>query len=53
MFTNESLNEHRSKLSADRWLQLHINSDFSIKFHKENIDGTISPVRLLDLEVKK
>lgn len=53
VFTNERLDEHRSKLSADRWLQLHINSDFSIEFREENSDGTVSPVKLSDLDIKK
>ena len=53
VFTNERLDEHRSKLSSDRWLQLHINSDFSIEFREENSDGTVFPIRLSDLDIKK
>ena len=43
VFTNEKLDEHISKLSKDRWLRLHINSDYSIEFRKENVDGTVTP----------
>lgn len=42
VFTNEKLDEHISKLSADRWLRLYINSDYSIEFRKDNEDGTIT-----------
>lgn len=51
VFTNERLDEHKSKLSADRWLRLHINSNLSIEFRKENSDGTISPISLDKLNV--
>ena len=51
VFTNERLDEHKSKLSADRWLRLHINSNLSIEFRKENSDGTISPISLYKLNV--
>lgn len=53
VFTNERLDKHKSKLSVDRWLRLHINSNFLIEFRKENGDGTITPVRLSDLNIKK
>lgn len=36
----------KSKLSEDRWLRLHINSNFSIEFRKDNGDGTITPLSL-------
>ena len=51
VFTNERLDEHKSKLSGDRWLRLHINSNLSIEFRKENSDGTISPISLDKLNV--
>ena len=35
------MDEHISKLSQDRWLRLHINSDYSIEFRKDNGDGTL------------
>ena len=53
MFTNESLDEHKSKLSADRWLILYINSNFSIEFRKDNGDGRITPLSLDKLNIKK
>ena len=53
VFTNERLDEHKSKLSADRWLRLHINSNFSIEFRKDNGDGTITPLSLDKLNIKK
>ena len=53
VFTNERLDEHKSKLSADRWLRLHINSNFSIEFRKENEDGTVTPLSLDKLDVKR
>ena len=53
VFTNERLDEHKSKLSADRWLRLHINSNFSIEFRKDNGDGTITPLSLDELNIKK
>jgi len=53
VFTNEKLDEHISKLSADRWLRLYINSDYSIEFRKNNEDGTITPLSLDKLSIKK
>lgn len=53
VFTNERLDEHKSKLSEDRWLRLHINSNFSIKFRKDNGNGTITPLSLDRLNIKK
>ena len=53
VFTNEKLDEHISKLSADRWLRLYINSDYSIEFRKDNEDGTITPLSLDKLNIKK
>lgn len=53
MFTNERLDDYISKLSADRWLQLHIILDLSIEFRKENSDDTSSPVKLSVLDIKK
>ena len=32
--------------SPDRWLRLHINSDLSIEYCKQNQDGTVSPISL-------
>lgn len=46
IFTNENLNNHLNSLSPDRWLRLHINSDLSIEYRKENEDGTVSPISL-------
>ena len=46
VFSNEKLDEHISKLSFDRWLRLHINSDLSIEYRKQNEDGTVSPISL-------
>lgn len=43
VFTNEKLDEHISKLSADRWLRFHINYDYSIEFRKDNGAGTVTP----------
>ena len=40
IFTNEKLDDHVASLSTDRWLRLHINSDYSIEFIKKNEDGT-------------
>ena len=53
VFTNEKLDEHISKLSKDRWLRLHINSNYSIEFRKENEDGTVTPISLDKLNIKK
>jgi hypothetical protein len=53
VFTNEKLDEYISKLSADRWLRLYINSDYSIEFRKDNEDGTITSFRLDELDIKK
>src|SRR6056300_575019 len=52
-FTNDKLDEHISKLSVDRWLRLHINYDYSIEFRKDNGDGTVTPVSLDKLNIKK
>ena len=53
VFTNEKLDEHISKLSQDRWLRLYINSDYSIEFRKDNGDGTLTPLSLDKLNIKK
>ena len=53
VFTNEKLDEHISKLSADRWLRFHINYDYSIEFRKDNGDGTVTPLSLDKLNIKK
>jgi len=53
VFTNDKLDEHISKLSVDRWLRLHINYDYSIEFRKDNGDGTVTPVSLDKLNIKK
>ena len=53
VFTNEKLDEHISKLSADRWLRFHINYDYSIEFRKNNGDGTVTPLSLDKLNIKK
>ena len=53
VFSNEKLDEHISKLSVDRWLRLHINYDYSIEFRKDNGDGTVTPVSLDKLNIKK
>ena len=53
VFTNEKLDEHISKLSADRWLRFHINYDYSIEFRKNNGDGTVPPLSLDKLNIKK
>jgi hypothetical protein len=46
VFTNEKLDDHLVSLSPDRWLRLHINSDLSIEYRKQNEDGTVSPISL-------
>lgn len=46
IFTNEKLDDHLVSLSPDRWLRLHINSDLSIEYRKQNEDGTVSPISL-------
>ena len=51
--TNEKLDEHISKLSADRWLRFHINYDYSIEFRKDNGDGTLGSLYLKKLLVIK
>ena len=53
VFSNLRLEDHFSKLSKDRWLQLHINSDLSIEYRKENSDGTILAISLKELNNKK
>ena len=53
VFTNNKLDEHISKLSVDRWSRLHINYDYSIEFRKDNGDGTVTPVSLDKLNIKK
>jgi hypothetical protein len=53
VFTNEKLDEHISKLSADRWLRFYINYDYSIEFRKDNGDGTVTPLSLDKLNIKK
>ena len=53
VFTNEKLDEHISKLSADRWLRFHINYAYSIEFRKDNGDGTVTPLSLDKLNIKK
>ena len=53
VFTNEKLDEHISKLSLDRWLRLHINYDYSIEFRKDNGDGTVTPLSLDKLDIKR
>lgn len=46
IFTNEKLDDHLVSLSPDWWLRLHINSDLSIEYRKQNEDGTVSPISL-------
>ena len=41
------------KLSADRWLRLYINSDYSIEFRKDNGDGIVTLLSLDKLNIKK
>ena len=53
VFTNEKLDEHISKLSADRWLRFYINSNYTIEYRIENEDGTVSPIKLSNLNIKK
>lgn len=53
VFTNEKLDEHITKLSRDRWLRLYINSNYTIEYRIENEDGTISPIKLSNLNIKK
>lgn len=53
VFTNEKLDEHITKLSRDRWLRLHINYDYTIEYRIENEDGTVSPIKLSNLNIKK
>lgn len=53
IFTNEKLDDHLSSLSPDRWLRLHINSDMSIEHRIAHEDGTVTPVKLEDLTIKK
>ena len=53
IFTNDTLDEHISKLSVDRWLRFHINSDYSIEFRKDNGDGTVTSLSLDKLNIKK
>ena len=53
VFTNERLDEHKSKLSADRWLRLNINSDHTIFYRVTNEDGTLTIISLKDLNIKK
>lgn len=53
VFTNEKLNEHITKLSRDRWLRLYINSNYTIEYRIENEDGTVSPIKLSNLNIKK
>ena len=53
VFTNNKLDEHISKLSVDRWSRLHINYDYSIEFRKNNGDGTVTPLSLDKLNIKK
>ena len=53
VFTNEKLDEHITKLSRDRWLRLYINSNYTIEYRIENEDGTVSPIKLSNLNIKK
>ena len=53
VFTNEKLDEHITKLSRDRWLRLHINSNYTIEYRVENENGTVSPIKLSNLNIKK
>lgn len=51
IFTNEKLDHHLVSLSPDRWLRLHINSDLSIEYRKQNEDETVSPISLDKLKL--
>jgi len=53
IFTNEKLDDHLASLSPDRWLRLFINSDLSIEHRTANEDGTVTPVKLENLKIKK
>ena len=53
VFTNEKLDKHITKLSRDRWLRLYINSNYTIEYRIENEDGTVSPIKLSNLNIKK
>ena len=52
-FTNERLDDHLSSLSPDRWLRLNINSNYTIEHRITNQDGTVTPISLKDLNIKK
>lgn len=51
VFTNESLANYTSKLTADRWLGLSITNDREIEYMKQ-LDGGQTPIRLRDLKLK-
>lgn len=53
IFTNEKLDDHLASLSPDRWLRLHINSDYSIEFRNLCEDGTVTSISLPKLNIKK
>lgn len=53
IFTNEKLDDHLNSLSSDRWLRLHINADLTIEHRIVNEDGTVTPVSLEKLTIKK
>lgn len=53
IFTNEKFEDYITSLSADHWLRLNINFNYTIEYRITNWDENLTSVNLKNLNIKK